>query len=95
MLQNTKQLTTTLSDDNGVEIYVKYEATQFAEHFEKDEDDITTPLDCTYVIDSIDDVVVLIGDVEVSICNTLLKNSAMHDKVKDLLLEDIESNFNA
>lgn len=94
IMENTKKLTTVLVDDNNVEMYVIYHVTQTADRFEKDEDDITIPLDCTYTIDSISDIMIVVGGVEVSIANTLLKNSAMVDKIEETLLVNIEEYWN-
>jgi hypothetical protein len=89
-----KKITSPISDDNGYEIFVTYTLLEVIEGWERDEDDLFTPLEFHYEIEAIHDVVLQHHTHFISIADAVLKNSLMHDIICNTLLETAEDNWN-
>lgn len=89
-----KKITSPICDDNGYEIFVTYTLVQHVTEWERDEDDIRTPVEYHFEIDTIHDIVLMFRSDMVSIMNTVSKNSVMYDNICNSLLDYAEDNWN-
>jgi len=89
-----KKITSPICIDNEYEIFATYTLVQEVTEWERDEDDIRTPVEYHFEIDKIHDVVLMFNSDMVSIANSVLKNSIMYDNICNTLLEHAEENWN-
>jgi hypothetical protein len=94
IITKEKKITSPISDDNGYEIFVTYTLLEVIEGWERDEDDLFTPIEFHYEIQTIHDVVLQYHSHFVSIGETVFTNSIMFDVICNTLLENAEDNWN-